>query len=399
MVDPAASGEDTPSPARKHLVIVDDEPVILQILSAVFEDSPWRVSTCASGREALQLMRSEGVELLVTDKNLPDVSGLELLRAARELNDLAEVIVITGYGSLETAITAMELDAFDYVLKPLNNVFDIRRKVQRASEKQDIAAENRRLVKELATRNSELERALRDAQELQQELIQSEKLAGIGTLAAGIAHEISSPLFGIMGLAEAVIDEDEVATCHEHASEIVCYSQSIKDIVVELSSYSRASSHEYLTTVELSKVVEDAVRLVQRSADTDGVKFAVSVEPETYVNARTNEVQQVFVNLIKNAVEACRGRDLGRTPQITVEVGRAPDAVWARVSDNGTGIAQDKLGVVFDPFYTTKPPGEGTGLGLNIVYRIAAKYRGNVTVESVLGEGTTFSLRLPVDRP
>jgi signal transduction histidine kinase len=69
------------------------------------------------------------------------------------------------------------------------------------------------------------------------------------------------------------------------------------------------------------------------------------------------------------------------------------------VSDNGTGIAQDKLGVVFDPFYTTKPPGEGTGLGLNIVYRIAAKYRGNVTVESVLGEGTTFSLRLPVDRP
>ncbi|GEM_PF-1128941 len=398
MVDPATQGTAGPEGPRKHLVIVDDEPVILQILSAVFEDSPWRVSTCASGREAKQLMQSEGVDLLVTDKNLPDVGGLELLRTARELNDLAEVIVITGYGSLETAISAMELDAFDYVLKPLNNVFDIRRKVQRASEKQDIAAENRRLVRELATRNGELEQALRDARELQQELIQSEKLAGIGTLAAGIAHEISSPLFGIMGLAEAVVDEDVVTTCHEHAREIVSYSQSIKDIVVELSSYSRASSHEYLTTVELSKVVDDAVRLVQRSADTAGVRFEVSVEPETFVNARTNEVQQVFVNLIKNAVEACRSTAAVRSPQITVEVGHSVDAVWARVVDNGPGIASDELGVVFDPFYTTKAPGEGTGLGLNIVYRIAAKYRGHVSVESVLGQGTTFSLRLPVER-
>ena len=398
MVDPGQRADGAPPADRKHLVIVDDEPVILQILTAVFEDSPWRVSTCASGREALQLMQSEGVDLLVTDKNLPDVSGLELLRTARELNDLSEVIVITGYGSLETAISAMELDAFDYVLKPLNNVFDIRRKVQRASEKQDIAAENRRLVKELATRNAELERALRDARELQQELIQSEKLAGIGTLAAGIAHEISSPLFGIMGLAEAVRDEDDLDLCHAHAREIVSYSQSIKDIVVDLSSYSRASATEYLTTVELSRVVDDAVRLVQRSADTDGVSFTVSVEPETYVNARTNEVQQVFVNLIKNAVGACRAQPLGRQAQVTVEVGRHPDAVWARVSDNGPGIPPDKLAVVFDPFYTTKPPGKGTGLGLNIVYRIAAKYRGHVSVESVVGEGATFTLRIPVDR-
>ena len=90
MVDLEPREEEAPAKARKHLVIVDDEPVILQILSAVFEDSPWRVSTCASGREALQLMKSEGVELLVTDKNLPDVNGLELLRTAREINDLAE---------------------------------------------------------------------------------------------------------------------------------------------------------------------------------------------------------------------------------------------------------------------------------------------------------------------
>ena len=123
----------------RRVVLVDDEPVILQILSAVLEDGPWEITACGSASEARRVLRSDGVDLLITDKNLPDGNGLELLKLAREVNDLAEVIIITGYANLETALTAMELDAFDYVLKPLNNVFDIRKKVQRAVDKQDLA--------------------------------------------------------------------------------------------------------------------------------------------------------------------------------------------------------------------------------------------------------------------
>jgi len=399
----------------KHLVIVDDEPVILQILTAVFEDSPWRVTTCSSGSEALQVMRTSGVDILLTDKNLPDVNGMELLRAAREINDLAEVIIITGYASLETALTALELDAFDYVLKPLNNVFDIRRKVSRASEKQDISLENRRLIRELSEKNRELEDALEEARKLQAELIQSEKLAGIGTLASGIAHEISSPLFGILGLAEAILEEDDAEVVGSHARDIVEYSNAIRDIVVELSSYSRASTSEYLTTVELAKVVEDAVRLVRRSVPCNGCAFDVKVARDAYVNARTSEIQQVFVNLVKNAVEALNeGEPEAGAPgggpadspadspprvraegRVSVEVGRAEDSVWAKVRDNGPGIPENKIGLVFDPFYTTKAPGKGTGLGLNIVYRIVTKYRGHIGVESIPGEGTVFTLSFP----
>ena len=379
----------------KHLVIVDDEPVILQILSAVFEDGPWRVTTCASGQQALDVMGSRGVDLLITDKNLPDVSGLQLLARCREINDLAEVIIITGYASLETALNALELDAFDYVLKPLNNVFDIKRKVQRASEKQDFAMENRRLIAELSEKNEALETALADTKQLQQELIQSEKLAGIGTLAAGIAHEVSSPLFGIMGLAEAILDEEDERVVRAHARDIVDYSATIRDIVVELSSYSRAAASEYLTTVELAKVVDDAVRLVERSVDNEGVDIEVDVAPETYVNARTSEVQQVFVNLVKNAVEALVESEQGGS--VKVSAGRDDGHVWAKVADDGPGIPQDKLSLVFDPFYTTKAPGKGTGLGLNIVYRILTKYRGTVHVSSAPGDGTTFTLQLPVE--
>lgn len=375
----------------KHLVIVDDEPVILQILSAVFEDGPWRVTTCASGQQALDVMDEQGVDLLITDKNLPDVSGLQLLERCREINDLAEVIIITGYASLETALNALELDAFDYVLKPLNNVFDIKRKVQRASEKQDFAMENRRLIAELSEKNDALETALADTKQLQQELIQSEKLAGIGTLAAGIAHEVSSPLFGIMGLAEAILDEDDPAVVNAHARDIVDYSATIRDIVVELSSYSRAAASEYLTTVELAKVVDDAVRLVERSVDHQGVDIQVDVAPETYVNARTSEVQQVFVNLVKNACEAADEAD----GEALVVVGASAEdgRVLVEVSDNGKGIPPENIRVVFDPFFTTKPPGKGTGLGLNIVYRIVEKFGGSIAVESVPGL-TTFRVNL-----
>lgn len=389
--------DPTPQASNPHLVIVDDEPVILQILKAVFEDEPYRLSLASSGHEALELMERSGVDLLLTDKNLPDLNGLELLKAAKKVNPDAEVIIITGYASLETALAAMELDAFDYVLKPLNNVFDIRKKVRRALEKQRMAIQNRQLLAYLESKNEQLERSLAETKRLQAELIQSEKLAGIGTLAAGIAHEISNPLFGILGLAEAIIEEDDPRLIGDYARDIVEYSQSIRTIVVELSSYSRASKSEYLTTVDLGRVVGDAIRLVERSADTRDIRILTELGEGLFVHARTNELQQVFVNLVKNAVEALAElRSSGREGLVTVRTRSVDGQVEAEVSDNGPGIPQSNLAMVFDPFYTTKQPGKGTGLGLNIVYRIVTKYRGTVTAESIEGQGTTFRVRFPV---
>lgn len=380
----------------KHLLIVDDEPVILQILRAVFEEEPWRLTLVGTGAEAQRILESERVDLLLTDKNLPDVSGLELLRIAKAKEPLCEVIILTGYGSLETALAAIELDAFDYVLKPLNNVFDIRTKARQAFAKQNVALENRRLIHELQEKNTVVEAALDEARSLQAELIQSEKLAGIGTLAAGIAHEISSPLFGIMGLAEAIADETDLPLAQSYARDIVEYCRTVRDIVVELSSYSRTSNNEYLTTVELTRVIHDALRLVERSADVRNARFETSVEPDLFLNARTNEIQQVFVNLIKNAAEA-----VGEVPGgglVRIAAGKTGNSVWATVSDSGPGIDIEKQRIIFDPFYTTKAPGKGTGLGLNIVYRIVTKHRGTVTVESRPGHGAVFELRFPVER-
>ena len=379
-----------------HLLLVDDEPVILQILRAVFQEEPYRLTAVGTGSEALSVLADQGCDVLLTDKNLPDVNGLELLKAAKTKDPDIEVIVITGYGSLESALTAMELGAFDYVLKPLNNVFDIRRKVRQALDRQNMTRENRRLVEHLSVKNQELESALAESQKLQAELIQSEKLAGIGTLAAGIAHEVSSPLFGVMGLAEAILDEHDPALVNSYARDIVEYSRTIRDIVMELSSYSRSASTEYLTTVELGRVIEDALRLVERSCPVEGVHLETKLADGLYLHARTNEIQQVFVNLIKNAVEAVNEAHPEGGGRVVISAGNSDGHVWAEVSDQGIGIPSDRVPLIFDPFYTTKPVGKGTGLGLNVVYRILTKYRGSINVQSTGPEGTVFRLRIPV---
>jgi C4-dicarboxylate-specific signal transduction histidine kinase len=384
------------SASQGRLIVVDDEPAILELLASVFAGDRWDVVTCASGRAAIEAMRG-GVDVLLTDKNLPDVGGLDLIKHARTVTADAEALVITGYASLDTALLAMELGVFDYIVKPPRDIFDVKRKVAQAFEKQHLARENRRLLLDLQAKNAELEAALDELRDTQAELIQAEKLAGIGTLAAGIAHEISSPLFGVMGLAEAIREEDDLGLIQGYAGDIVDYSRAIKDIVVELSGYSRTADNEYLTTIDLQRVVEDAVRLVTRSAPCDGVTVVQELTPSLFIHARTNEIQQVFVNLVKNALEAVNELYEGKRGRIVVSTGHGDGFVWARVADDGPGIPADKQAVIFDPFYTTKPPGKGTGLGLNIVYRILTKYRGTIAVESAGGGGAVFLVKFPVD--
>ncbi len=378
---------------RGRLIIVDDEPVILSLLTSVFADTELEVVSCPAGQEAVEAM-AEGVDVLLTDKNLPDISGLEVARHARAHHPDVEIIIITGYASLDTALLAMELDVYDYIVKPPKDIRDVRRKVLKALEKQSMARENRALLADLKERNEDLQNALTELQEVQAELIQSEKLAGIGTLAAGIAHEVSSPLFGIMGLAEAILDEDELSLVHNYAKEIVDYSQSIKDIVVQLSGYSRTAKDDGIAPLDLGDVVRDAVRLVTRSVSFDDARIGLDLGRALVVQSHASELQQVFVNLVKNAVQAVVEHD-PEGGRIEIRAHRYADEIVASVEDMGPGIPPDMLSRIFDPFFTTKPAGRGTGLGLNIVYRIVSKYGGQVSVESVPGRGAVFTVRLP----
>jgi PAS domain S-box-containing protein len=233
-----------------------------------------------------------------------------------------------------------------------------------------------------------------EEQRLQEQLIQSEKLAGIGILASGVAHEINNPLSGILGMAELALEEEDEANKEAYLKDILACGQRISEIVGGLRSYSRTARKRDQSPVDLIEVLEDALKMVRLAVKTNPVEVVKKFEPVEKIEANAGELQQVFVNLITNAFHAMNGRE-GR---LFLSTRVSKGSVEIKVGDNGTGIPPEHLKKIFDPFFTTKNPGEGTGLGLNIVYRIVTNYQGTIDVESKGGIGTTFTLKFPTGR-
>ena len=233
-----------------------------------------------------------------------------------------------------------------------------------------------------------------EEQKLQEQLIQSEKLAGIGILASGVAHEINNPLSGIIGMAEIALEEEDPTKNESYLKDILDCAQRISEIVKGLRSYSRAAKKEEQGLVDLNEVLEETLKMVRLATKKASVEVIKRFQPIGKIEANTGEIQQVFTNLITNAFQAMDGKG----GELVLSTQPLKDSIEVKVSDQGTGIPQKHLNQIFDPFFTTKKPGEGTGLGLNIVYRIVTKYEGTIDVESREQVGTTFTIKFPTRR-
>jgi len=231
-------------------------------------------------------------------------------------------------------------------------------------------------------------------QRLQEQLIQSEKLAGIGVLASGVAHEINNPLSGIIGMAEIALEEEDPSKKESYLTDILECGQRINEIVKGLRSYSRAAKKEEFGPVDLNGVLEESLKMVQLAIKANSVEVIKEFQASEKIQANLGEVQQVFTNLITNAFQAMDGKG----GKLILSTRALEDFIEVKVSDNGTGIPQKYLNQIFDAFFTTKNPGEGTGLGLNIVYRIVSKYEGTIDVDSKERMGTTFTIKFPIWR-
>ena len=233
-----------------------------------------------------------------------------------------------------------------------------------------------------------------EEQRLQEQLIQSEKLAGIGVLASGVAHEINNPLSGIIGMAEIALEEEDPSKKVSYLTDILDCGQRINEIVKGLRSYSRAAKKEEFGQVDLNGVLEESLKMVQLATKASSVEVIKEFQTSEKIQANIGEIQQVFTNLITNAFQAMDGKG----GQLVLATRALEDFVEVKISDNGMGIPQKYINQIFDAFFTTKNPGEGTGLGLNIVYRIVNKYEGTIDVESREQMGTTFTIKFPIRR-
>ena len=232
---------------------------------------------------------------------------------------------------------------------------------------------------------AQYERDLRD------QLIQAEKLASIGTLASGIAHEINNPLYGITGLSERLEKENRPEVVKEYVHDIMEMSRRIAAIVKDLNVYAHKNSADNLCHIDVNHTIEEAMKMARRACVLDEVKIQTDFSALPPLRGNPDELLQVFVNLVTNAMQAMEGQGT-----LTVSTSTVNGSIRATVKDSGPGIPQHLLGKIFDPFFTTKEQGKGTGLGLHIVRDIVIRSGGRVTVESAPGKGACFILELPV---
>ncbi|ABI56029.1 sensor histidine kinase [Alkalilimnicola ehrlichii MLHE-1] len=226
---------------------------------------------------------------------------------------------------------------------------------------------------------------------LERELAHSERLASIGRLAAGVAHEIGNPVTGVACLAQNLRDEDDPELIRESMEQILEQTHRISNIVHTLVSYAHAGSTEESPPepVRLHDAAEEARQVMVLSRRGKEMEFDNRIPPHLEVAGDSQRLVQVFVNLFSNAADACAQQ--GRLVLTARERG---DRIIVRVADNGPGIPASALKKVLDPFYTTKPAGQGTGLGLPLVYNIITDHGGTLDIESDVG-GTTVTLELP----
>jgi two-component system NtrC family sensor kinase len=255
-------------------------------------------------------------------------------------------------------------------------------------------AEAVQLYDESVQRNQELGDINARLQSAQAQLIQSEKLATVGQLTAGIVHDVKNPLAVIKGLAEELSEEFGLdPTTREQLKTIRESAAKASTIVTDLLKFARQSTPE-MERHDMKETIESSVRLTEYLARKSNVQIKLDL-PRTpvMVTYDAQQIEQVLMNLISNAIQAIK-----KGGAVRINLSEAGGAVAIAVQDNGIGIPEKNLQRIFDPFFTTKPEGEGTGLGLSVSFGIITRHRGRIEVDSKPGLGTTFTILLPIDQ-
>jgi len=237
-------------------------------------------------------------------------------------------------------------------------------------------------------------RNITNQKRIEQQLIQSEKLSGIGRLAAGVAHELNNPLASILGFSELMLESiDKDSPLHEFLIDIIESANQSKKIVTGLLEYARQSV-SITDSHNIIKVINRTVSLVKHTLKVKGINIKVDNEEELpKVKVDMQKIIQAFLNIITNAIDAMP--DGG---ELFIETKKESDKyISVSFRDTGNGIPEENLNKIFDPFFTTKEAGIGTGLGLSICLGIIERQNGKIDVKSELGNGTTFKISLPIE--
>jgi signal transduction histidine kinase len=334
-----------------------------------------------------------GIVAFTTAQFMAPIRRLEQRADAMARGELADPVAAAGEGD-EIGRLTLALEEMRRALREkLRSTEEVNLDLERAVQMR---------TADLARKNRELAETLDKLSRAQQQIVRSEKLASIGQLVAGIAHEINNPVNAIVNtvgpLEDAVANIQEDPEAAKDVREMVKVvqrgAQRTKAIVSALHNYSRTDD-ESVVDFDVDRSIDDSLELL-RHLLKQNVTVVKKYNNPGRVRGHAGQINQVFMNLLTNAAQALAGRE---NALITIETRGEPAGVEVKIIDNGPGIPPDVLPRIWDPFFTTKDVGEGTGLGLSIVHELVERHGGSIGCETKVGEGTTFTVKLPRQIP
>jgi signal transduction histidine kinase len=405
-----------------RVVIVDDDRDVRLSLQGIIAKGGYETHSFDNGSDALSFLAVNDADLVLTDIRMPGMDGMELLDKVLALNLDIPVILMTGFGDIDMTVAAIKKGAFDFIFKPFDTAY-LLRSVEKGVVYRRLRIAERSYREDLELAVEDRTRELKKANEI---VLQNEKMALVGQIAAGVAHEINNPVgfissnLGTLGkyterllaflgvLTESLgrysppeeierikevrekarIDKitDDIPAILEESHEGVA---RIAEIVRSLKSFSRVDDGVFVQA-DINMVITNALNIIKNE-----LKYVATVVtdygeiPET--KCLPNQLTQVFMNILINASHAIKAHGV-----ITVRSRLEGGNIFVTISDTGCGITEDIKKHIFEPFFTTKEAGKGTGLGLSISYDIIKKHFGDITVDSTPGKGTAFTIMLPV---
>jgi len=367
-----------------RLLIVDDEDAFRRTIVKRLKKRGISIEEAGSGEECLSILEEKPMDVVVLDVKMPGMNGIEVLRHVKERYPKTEVILLTGHASTQDGVGGIKTGAFDYLSKPIE-LEHLLGKIKQAHEK--ILREEDK-IKEAEFRAK-----------MEQQMIATERLASLGTLAAGVAHEINNPLAIIKesaGWMKLILNKEEMAGIPRKGDFEMALGKIEKGV-----ERARRITHQLLgsikqtdsvcSEVNLEELLGETADLMHKEAGNKDIEISQQIDPAVgSIWTDPYKLRQVLINLLTNAVQAT-----GSGGKVTITVEPVDEGAALTVSDTGQGIPQENLNKIFEPFFSTKPPGEGTGLGLFVTRSVVEKLGGEIVVESRLGQGASFRVQLP----
>ena len=432
--------DQTKSNSAFTILIVDDDNFFLNFIRMVLKKQGYQVLAANNGEEALQVVQEHKPDLIVSDLMMPVMNGVELCKRIKTNPKTRDIyfLILTSKSDVSEKVKLLDVGADDFLSKPVNNdelLAKVRASIRIRQLQRELEESNKRLThlnRELQRTMEDLKKANREIKEAQAQLLQQEKMASIGQLAAGVAHEINNPIGFI---------HSNLSVLEDYITDLMQFFEKYKELKAAIANGDKAGVAAFLREliriekkIDLNFILNDFEKIVRESMDgAERVKvivqdlkdfshidqaevkyFNVNEGIESTLNIVWNEIKykakvikeygqipeircfpmqlnQVFMNLLVNAAQA-----IDKDGIIRIKTFATDTHVVVEISDNGCGIPEEIRSKIFDPFFTTKEVGKGTGLGLSTAYNIIKKHNGEIEVDSEVGKGTRFTIRLPL---